>query len=425
MGGPTTSIAKAPPAQQYRDDADTDALSLHTTRDDYEYDDAPDLPSYSDSEAAASGADTSILPSDDPPRDEYAVMQLPVSNGWRVNNQNKVVNVKETTLRMDERLNDAAELYLYITTYLRLVPPKPAVRMRGWHYQTVHRKEKKETERVVDFDIMLYLTAYLPTARPADELVVEEGGWRPRIAANSDCVHRGGWRKTRAEGYKQDIEVGSEPRPDLVHWCKDYCDSKATLKIFRVTRDVSGVDHDYLRAQIEPLIRSTNYRGHIDISFPIEEKHVDIYNPHIINKWRISWVRYIFYVTFLWLITWPILFFSTAWWSVYTVNFCFSWQQSNGRGGRKKQYNSITEQAWLSKHANLIKALVLDRYQGDATDLPLGVQSSRRDRDGRTRQTGNANIDSAVNFIQSGVTAWDALSRSTGRDMDGWGADSR
>ncbi|KAK5120698.1 hypothetical protein LTR85_006056 [Meristemomyces frigidus] len=435
MGKPTAALGPAPPPppQQYRDDADTDAVSMHTTRSDYEYDDAPDLPSYSDSEAAASAADTPLIPTEDPPRDEYAVVQPPASISWGAkggNGRNKAVNVKETTIRMDVRLNDPDSLHEYISNYLRLVPPKPAVRMRGWHYETVHRKEKKETERVVDFDILLYLSAYLPTARPTDGLAVDERGWRPAVVSNSDQVHRGSWRRTRAKGYKQDVEISDEPQADLLQWCRDYYESKAKLKIFRVTRDVPGIDQEYLREQIEPLIRSTHYRGHVDLSFPIDEKHVDIYSPHIVNKWRITWVRYIFYLTFLWLITWPILFFMTKKWDVYKVDWCFSWwtteSRADGATRNAKRYASITEQAWLAKHRNLIKGLVLEKYQGDATDLPLDVESgSRGEGMGRMPQTGNANVDSAVNFIQGGVNAWNAISSGAERGSGGWGADSR
>jgi len=422
MGKPTPTKDIAAPAQQYRDDADD--VSMHTTRDDYEYDDVPELPSYADSEAAASSDHLTIPSNEQPPQDEYASLQQPV-NGWR---QNKAITTNETTIRMDERLDGPEQLYNYLTTYLRLVPPKPAVRLTGYHTQTTYRNNnKKETERITDFDILLRLSAWLPAATPGvdEELVVEEGGWRPRIAANSDRVHRGGWRKMRAKGYKQDIEVGNDPRPELMHWCKEYCDSKAKLKIFRVTRDVPGIDQELLRNQLERLVRSTSYRGHIDISFPISEKHVDIYNPHIINRWRISWVRYLFYFTFLWLITWPILFFMTKRWAVYTVNWCFSWQASDGRGGVVKRYASTTEQAWLDRHANMIRSLVFEKYSGDATDFPLDVQSSnRRGGGGRMPETGNRNVDAAVNAIQGGVSVWNAISRGAGRDVDDWGGDS-
>ena len=85
---------------QYRDDpGENDALSMRTTREDYEYDDAPELPSYSDSEAAASASrqandsDQQVLYDDPYPRVQ------PLSNAVAFSG-NKVKNVNETTIRM-------------------------------------------------------------------------------------------------------------------------------------------------------------------------------------------------------------------------------------------------------------------------------------------------------------------------------------
>ena len=85
---------------QYRDNPeDGDAVSMHTTRDDYEYDDAPDLPSYSDSEAAvtasrqADDTDQQVLGFDPYPRVQ------PLSDAVHIFGS-KVKNVNETTIRM-------------------------------------------------------------------------------------------------------------------------------------------------------------------------------------------------------------------------------------------------------------------------------------------------------------------------------------
>ena len=63
MGNPKALLAESAPPPQYRDEVD-DALSMHTTRSDYEYgvdvDDAPDLPSYSDSVVAV-GASGGVM----------------------------------------------------------------------------------------------------------------------------------------------------------------------------------------------------------------------------------------------------------------------------------------------------------------------------------------------------------------------------
>ncbi|KAF2765592.1 hypothetical protein EJ03DRAFT_279782 [Teratosphaeria nubilosa] len=326
---------------------------------------------------------------------------------------------------MDERLDDPLNLFYYVQNYLQVVPPNPGVRIVGYHYQTVRRQNKKETERVTDFNIMLRLQAYLPKAGPPRD-GQGKTGWDTHVAGNSDKVYRGSWRPTRAAGYQRSIEVGDAPQHDLEGWCRNYCASKSKLKIFRVTRNVPGIDQDFIRQHIEHLIRSTHYRGHITITFPIDEKHVDLYSPHWINRWRISWIRFIFYFTFLWIITWPILFFMTKYWTVYQVTFRFSWwykQRQEVEGGTMirdvKRWAVISEKTWFEKHKALIRSLVLNKFQGDATHMPTDVQVAERSRDGRS-----ANMD-AVNLLQHSVDALNMLQGRAPRiPNEGWGADS-
>ncbi|KAK5685547.1 hypothetical protein LTS10_003628 [Elasticomyces elasticus] len=424
MGKPT---AKAPPPAEYRDDPD-DAVSMHTTPDDYQYDDIPDPPSYSDSEAVATSSNgPSNVGQDAPPLDEYAVIPVGTSSSFRGQSRGKVVTGSETTIRMDERLEDPTELYNYITNALALLPPKIQVRMRGWHNETIERSNNKkgtskETNTVIDFDMGFSLVRYLPSSSA-------EAGWQPYNVADNDRAYRGSWRKTRVQG--QDIETASasllgedvtDAHPTsqaLMRWVTDYCQSKAKLRIFRVTREVDGLDTTAITAAIDRLIRSTNYRGHISISFPIADKQVDVYSPHNINRWRISWIRFIFYFTFLWIFTWPILFFCTKRWDVYRVRWCWSWPAGEPGGTRWKVYARITEDDWIAKHQNLIKNLVLDRFQGDATDLPVEVEE-RSTR--QPTQTGNAHVDAAASLFREGLSAWNSV--SGGRNSGGWGGDS-
>ncbi|KAF2163165.1 hypothetical protein M409DRAFT_68760 [Zasmidium cellare ATCC 36951] len=402
---------------RYRDEPD--AVSMHTTRSDYEYDDVPQLPSYDES---VSG-DSSTRPNDahdyadPPPLDEYRVI-APPDNNWRGRSKGvsptKAVG-SETSIRMEDRLLDARTLEGYIRTYLSLLPPRPVVRIQGWHWKTKKKDNKKEQERVYDFDIVMSLQAYLPTSQRE-----EEGFWARNIATNGDKRHRGSVFKVRAKGYKQDIEVGTEEAPDLKAWCEDFCNSKSTLKVFRLSRNVTGMITSEISDRIVPLIRSTHYRGHIDITFPIADRHVDIYNPHWINSARISWVRWIFYLTFLWIFTWPILFFLTKWWTVCDVEFRWSTWAADGM----KKFATISEESWVNQHANLIRSLVLEKFHGDGTDMPVNVDVEGRMRraSGEVPQTGNRNVDAAVSFISGSVSAWNTLNgRST---QSGWGADS-
>ena len=308
---------------------------------------------------------------------------------------------------MDARLSDPDDLHSYITSYVAMTPPNQVVKIHGYHSSTTYRNNKKETERVVDFDIKLSMQAYLPLGG------VLENGWLPKLAANRDRVYRGSWKKNVAEGHKEDVERYEYER-DLRQWCEHFCASKARLRAFRVKQDVTGLDTDYLRKNLETLIRSTNYKGHLQITFPIEGRYVDIYNPHPINEWRTNWVRYLFYISMLWIITWPILIFATRWWTVYSVDWRFSWVEQT-----KKKYSVTTEPGWYNKHAALIRRLAMSNFQGDATGLPLEVQT-----EARSRSTGNANVDNAVSLLQGGIQVWNTIQRGAGRDVDSWGADS-
>ena len=68
-------------------------------------------------------------------------------------------------------------------------------------------------------------------------------------------------------------------------------------------------------------------------------------------------------------------------------------------------------------------SLVVEKFQGDATQFPTDVPEERVTRgiQARLPSTGNGNVDAAVSFIQGGLNAWN---RRGDRDPDAWGADS-
>lgn len=398
---------------------------MHTTRSNYDYEDPAELPSYTDT-IAADGKNYATA-SDLPPEDEYLIITPPKSatDGWRNRTPNKSCSQQvrigsETTVRMDERLSNPTQLYDYVNDYLRVVQPRPAVRIQGYHWETRKKNNKNEQERVFDFDVVLSLQPFIPKASTREE---ENEWWIPSTPENSDKVYRGSWRKSRAKGFTQDIEVGTDRKLELLDWCESFCADTSALKIFRVARNVTGLNTGYIKEQIEPLVRQTHYRGHVDVTFPTADKNVDIYSPHWINYARIRWVRWLFYLSFLWIFTWPILLFTTKRWNVYNVEWRFSRMVEDSDGRQSKVYATISEAAWIKRHADLIKSLVLEQFHGDATKFPVDVDASRRRILGGPSQTGNANVDTAVSFIQGGVSVWSTLNGRRG-DALGWGADS-
>ncbi|EKG20352.1 hypothetical protein MPH_02366 [Macrophomina phaseolina MS6] len=409
-----------PAAPPYRDEPE-DAVSMHTTRGDYEYDDVPQVieqpPTYSDSVSgeipAAALQNAEPIPRNNIPNysDQYAVIE----RSGRYYAFGKPINRHAVTIRMDERLNDPDNLYSYVNDYLRLLPPRPVVQIHGYHMQTVRRGDKKEKKQVVDFDILLSLQHFL--GKPLDPT-----WWEEHTVENGENALRGSFRKTRAKGYQRELEVG-ETKPDLYEWCKEYCASPSKLKVFRVSRTISGLDEALVRQRIEALIRSTNYRGHILISFPLEERAVDIYSLHAVNRWRTTtWIRWVFYLTFLWIFSWPLLYFLTRRWSVYSVNWAFSLPPANPNDPQgRKRYATVSEDQWFARHKMLIRRLVLNGHQGDASQLDLEDELE----DGRNArfQSGNPHVNQAVGFVQAGMAGWNALQRGLGGDPDGWGGD--
>jgi hypothetical protein len=405
-----------PTQQSYKDDPD--AVSMHTTPDGYEYAEpsgsSDGLPSYNDSEAAASSSTTTenitstTIPATPP--EPYSVIQYPTGPQGTYT---KSTNPSAVTIRMDERLNNPLELEAYITDYMRAMPPRPVVRIYGWHNETVRRKDKKEQERVTDFDITFSFQQYL--SRPYDASF-----WEEHIVQDGEPAHRGSWRKTTAPGHKPGVVLSDEPTRTLKDWCEDFCASPSRLKAFRINRTVHGIGEDFLRRHLENIVRSTHYRGNTNITFRVDEKAVDIYSPTLINRWRTSWIRWIFYLTFLWIITWPILFFTTKWWDVYEVKWWFSREsQSPGR-----PYATISEMEWVDKYSALVRELVLNKYTGDGDCHPtdLTPRQGTVTPSPQIPKTGNANVNSALGFIQGGVNVWNAV--SAGRSTEsGWGYD--
>lgn len=218
-------MGKPTPAPAYRDEPD-DAVSMHTTHGDYDYDDVPHItdqpPTYTDSVSADGSAAAPANMGNALPdvSDDYAVIE----RSGRYYAFGKPINRCAVTIRMDERLTDPESLYMYINNCLRVLPPRPVIQIHGYHMQTVRKGDKKERKQVVDFDIMLSLQHFL--GKPLDTT-----WWEPRTVENGEPAFRGSFRKTRVKGYQRELEVG-ETKPELYDWCKEYCASPSKLKMF-------------------------------------------------------------------------------------------------------------------------------------------------------------------------------------------------
>lgn len=403
--------------EAYRDDPDS--VSLHTTPEDYDYDDAPEIsglpPSYADSEGQSSVTVAPRIRHIAPPSTRM--------------NHNTDVKLKHgephvcDTLTMMEPRYDTDPAYLEEAVRdLATQPPIPLVYIMGTHRETVKNGDKKQTRDVTDFRIVMNFQRYLGinfTTEGNTSLMGYD------TVLNNDKTYRGSFRKTRAPGFKQDLEIGL-PAPSLKEWCHRYCASTASLRVFRLRREVTGLDRIFLKNRIEGLIRSTNYRGRISVTFPIEDRNVDIYTSARVNKWRLTtWVRWLFYLTFFWIFSWPYLYFATKRYAVVIANWPFSVSDAHGN----KKYATVSEEQWFEKWQIGIRRLVLDQFQGEASEEQLaGVIARPADPPmPGTLITGHAGIDNAASLLQQGFQVASAISRGDNLSrglQGGWGYDT-
>ncbi|KAK4197395.1 hypothetical protein QBC40DRAFT_285646 [Triangularia verruculosa] len=285
-------------------------------------------------------------------------------------------------------------------------PPRPFVQIHGSHRERVEENGKSDEKDVTDFRVLVELTPYLFSD------VVNQLSWREtRTVENSEKACRGTVFRRRAPGYKQDIEVGTAPKPTLAEWCHRYCASHAALKCFVLRRRVIGFNEEKLRSQLESLVRGTNYRGDVRITFPVRDEYVYIYNDCWINRWRwTTWIRWVFYLTFLWIFSWPFFYFSTKTFEVVTADWGFSRPQENGR----LAYVSISEDHIYNTWARAISRAILGKRQAclDHNDL---VASHT---DGPDAIADVMDAVNAPSFVRRGAAAMTHVNRQLG-----WGGD--
>jgi hypothetical protein len=417
MGKPTH------PPPGYRDDPE--AVSLHTTPDDYAYADLPEPsslpPSYTDSEASNYNASASAIPIRHvaPPttRTDHNHPSFKHGKPW----------IAETVDIMEPAYDtDPTQLEEAIRAYANTAPV-PLVYIMGTHKETVRKGERKETQDITDFRIVLNLQRYLH--HNFDES--DTSTMSLVTVSNSEKTHRGTILKHRAPGVKQDIEVGSGPPPTLKEWCHRYCASPRLLRIFRLRRQITGLDETYMKNRIQGLIRSTNYHGHISITFPVEERNIDLYTSTRINALRLKkWVCWFFYLSFLWIFSWPLLFFATRRYAVVRAEWPFS--TVDGQGNRR--YTTVSEEQWFETWHVAIRRLVLDRFAGEASEEMMRRIMARVEdplMPGTLPGTGHAGVDGALNVLSEGVRIARGISGGRGLNVSfgrgsaqaGWGYD--
>ncbi|KAF5666670.1 hypothetical protein FHETE_6169 [Fusarium heterosporum] len=431
MGGP-------PSPRPFKDDPD--ALSMHTTAGESSFNaerylddnlddaDAPP-PAYDDALATESESAPILTPQVD--NHYHGELQTGVSRpashfaytSKRIGQKRTTIGNEILSVQDAHSDTDPDFLELWIRTMAKY-PPSPYIHITGTHHETRNDKDgKSKTEEVTDFRIMISLQNYLwpgfqRGVTTSTSLVTAE---------SAEKTYRGTILKKRQDGVKGEIEVG-HTKPTLKEWCHRYCAKATGPKVFRLTRSVTGFNEDGVREDLTYYIRQTNYKGRLSIEFPVGDRAVDIYSSSRLNNWRLtSWICWLFYLTFLWIFSWPVLFFSTKRYEVVKVIWPFSRENESG----VRVPTTVDEYNWTKMYAPAIKQLCLDRYQGLAGDNLLNEILERSEAPSNTEQAiGRAVVGAAAAAFQGGQLNTEESMRSMMRiagvasDRIGWGFDT-
>lgn len=287
------------------------------------------------------------------------------------------------------------------------IPPRPFVRVYGYHRERRSGRDgKKENKNITDFDVKVDLTPYLFADATNDHAWSEL-----RTVENGDKAKRGTIFPRRAPTSKGTIELGAVEKPNLTQWCHLYVASHSGLKSFSLRRKVVGFDQARVREQLEALVQKTNYRGHLQVSFPVQHHTVQVWNECRTNQWRLTkWIYVMFCISMLWLLSWPYLFFRTKKFETVSSEWHFSRVDSEGR----RRYVSLTEDQWYNMWARPIAKAVLSKRQGvlDQQDL---IAADGADP---AFNTGHSTVDGALGLFRAGVNAMNEVNRHLG-----WGED--
>jgi hypothetical protein len=84
-----------------------------------------------------------------------------------------------------------------------------------------------------------------------------------------------------------------------------------------------------------------------------------------------TWVRWFFYLTFFWILSWPFLFFSTARYEIVKVVYPYAdLSPEEANRGAERRPMVMSEEAWVHLWENTIRRGVLGRM--DCTHFEMG-----------------------------------------------------
>lgn len=201
---------------------------------------------------------------------------------------------------------------------------------------------------------------------------------------------------------------------------------------FIMKKSCVGWDLTRLKNEIEGIIRSTNYLGRISVDFPVFETRVEVFPSNRISRMRKNeYWRWLFYLTFLWVLAWPYLWYFTKRYHVAETVWHYTKlvqpeEQSYNSGPQRVRIND--EEEWLMTWGSAIKRAARARRQGFVSSYDIEEMHIRAASRGQTGvvgpplKTGNSAIDGALGII-AGVGAIANDMRLSRSEIIGWGGD--
>ncbi|EFR03312.1 hypothetical protein MGYG_06311 [Nannizzia gypsea CBS 118893] len=323
------------------------------------------------------------------------------------------------------------------------VAPTVLISVKGTHTVKQRDGKKDSSSTVTDFDFrietqgtILPISSYDLERRPLFDYFRELNVVRD---GDKQSAYRGGRFKCKAsKKYKpaeandpeqaamngEQIEAETSLESTLQQWCTRYCEDKSGVKSFTLRSTVKGLDMNIIRTEIASIIRSTNYRGTINVTQETTHTALTVYSPHWINNLRTNrFVWWAVVILQLWIITWPIIILLERRYEPVTAQYYVY---------RESEYNPPFkgEVEWTKMFAPAISAAALNRRKDEivtvadvqrATDAALNgrVQESPAERERRARMNnGNGTFMDSVIGIARGVSEL----RSEYDHARGWGA---
>jgi hypothetical protein len=298
-------------------------------------------------------------------------------------------------------------------------PPVYLLEISGKHTETSRHNNKETKNKVVDFCFRINLS---------HELI-------PPGYVTGAGVGKLEFLPDNKRGYRGTIYPSLNPTVNdveeadyLTTWCERYVADRARVKSFTLQREVRNHDTTKLERLIRSALVEANYRGHVTIGFLTTHTSVTVYSPGIINQWRMTtWIRWVFYLTFLWIFAWPVLSFLTSRYNVVKSVWYFASKPPGEELGR--QPITISEVDFFRKWESAIKRAALARMNSvcDVLDEAYRLETAAADERGQERarnppplpNTGNAIADGALNFLGQGLQVVQSFN-----DARGWGHDT-